>query len=90
MIYITAIKPATASTYKGITHYRWLNGETGKAGTSDRVAMVAFLEKKDNRAQVAGEGGPAEVGIRDDDGTRYLQTHADGSWNNNLLQLPRI
>lgn len=90
MIYITAVKPSTATTYKGITHYRWLRSDTGKAGTTDRAGMVDFLEKEENRAQVAGESGPAEVGIRQVDGVKYLQTHADGSWTNNLTELPRI
>lgn len=35
MIYVTAIRPSTATSYKGITHYRWLNSADGKAGTAD-------------------------------------------------------
>ncbi len=30
----------------------------------------------------------ANVGVRDGPSGQYLQTHADGYWNNNLLALP--
>jgi len=88
MIYVTAIRPSTASTYKGITHYRWLNSADGKAGTTEKLDMVAFLDKPTSKAQVAGEDGPATLGVYEDGGVRYVRTHADGSWNNNLNSLP--
>jgi hypothetical protein len=53
--------------------------------------MVKWLEDEDNnRAQVAGESGPAEVGVVERGSTKYLRTHADGQWSDNLLSLPRF
>jgi hypothetical protein len=89
MIYVTAIKPSTASTYKGITHYRWLNSADGKAGTSDRASMIKFLDEK-KTAQVAGEDGTSTLGVFEHEGTRYVRTYADKSWNNNLESLPKL
>lgn len=89
MIYVTAIRPSTATSYKGITHYRWLNSADGKAGTSDRAAMVKYLDEK-KTAQVAGEEGPSWLSVHEVDGQRYVRSHADKSWNNNLHSLPRF
>lgn len=90
MIYITAVRPSTATDYKGITDYRWLESDSGKAGTNSRAAMVTYLEKDGNEARVAGEDGPSFVAVHEEAGTKYLRTHADKSWNNNLSALPKF
>jgi hypothetical protein len=89
VIYVTAISPAGATSYTGIASFRWLNSDTGKAGTTNRAGMVEFIESG-KRAQVAGEDGPSEIGVCENSGTKYLRTHADGSWNNNLSNLPKF
>jgi len=89
MIYITAVRPASPTSYHGLTHYRWLDSSDGKAGTTGRAGMIKFLEEG-KKAQVAGEDGPSVVAVYESNGTKYLRTHADGSWNNNLESLPRF
>jgi hypothetical protein len=90
MVYITAVRFAGSKTHANISHVRWLNPADGKAETSTKATMVDWLQKnKNNAAKVAGEDGPATVGVVK--GTPpYLRTHADGEWNNNLLSLPAI
>jgi hypothetical protein len=79
---------------------------TSGDGDHERIASVYVLETSswwtveqvidaiDNRGQkfVVKQGGKtAEVGVRRDPGKRpYIQTHADGYWNNNLLALPEV
>jgi hypothetical protein len=52
--------------------------------------MVEWLEANGNRAQVAGEDGPGEVGVITRGVKKHLRTHADGQWSDNLLSLPQF
>jgi len=90
VIYVTATAPSHAASYQGITSFRWLESTGGTAGTSTLAEMLKFLEEDGGRALVAGEDGPAEVGVYTDGTRKYLRTYADGSWNNNLSALPSL
>lgn len=89
-LFITAVRPSTATTYKGITGYRWLDPVKETAGTTNLANMIAWLDKKDNEAFVAGANGPAEVTVVGDAPNRYPKTTGDGEDDNNLENLPKF
>jgi hypothetical protein len=89
-LFITAVRPSTATTHKGITGYRWLKPDDGTAGTADLAGMIVWLDKKDNEAFVAGSRGPAEVTVVDEAPNRYPRTTGDGEDDNNLENLPKF
>ena len=92
MIEITAIKLAGGKKEDHISSLRWRNTQTGATGQSTRQAIVEWLEEsKANQAVVASNGAWVYVGVcRPDNAPKYLRTHADGKWTNNLLSLPHF
>ena len=88
-VQVTCItKPDVYSTHEHIT-------QIGGAGWRwQREDVIRSIENKTNPFYVLdpATGKRAYVGVvRPSDGNRapYLQTHADGKWNNNLLSLPQ-
>lgn len=78
------IKYATKSgtTHEHITH-------VGNDSQTWTVAQaVALLDSKQHTMFVQEVGKRAEVGVRQGTRGKYLQTYADGVWQNNLLSLP--
>lgn len=71
------------STHEGITH-------VGGAGWKWTRAQAIRAIKYDKTHQLyTNVGGKiAWVGVNGSPPNEYLQTHADGRWNNNLLALP--
>lgn len=92
MIEITAIRLAGGAGHEHISFLQWRNIQTGAAGQSTRQAIVEWLEEsKANQAIVTAGGRRAYVAVRSNaGGPKYLRTHADGDWNDNLLSLPRF
>jgi hypothetical protein len=91
MVFITHVHMAEhrGSRHEHIASVRWRNPATGATGQSTVEQMVAFLEaSNDNRAQVSDGTRRVEVGVVDGS-PKYLRTHADGVWTDNLLSLPR-
>jgi hypothetical protein len=80
-------KPSPLSTHEHITH---IGGSTWKW---DRDMVIKSIEEKTNTFYVLdpANGKKAYIGVvRPSDGrSPYLQTYADGQWNNNLLSLPQ-
>jgi len=86
LIQVTCVKLANSNAgNEGISHL----GGSGWRLTRDEV--IAELESPNCRfafyTQVNGKVG--WVGVRSGPYGKYLQTHADGYWNNNLLALAR-
>ncbi|HEX4156433.1 MAG TPA: DUF3892 domain-containing protein [Acidobacteriaceae bacterium] len=87
-VQVTCItKPDVSSSHEHITHiggagWRW-----------EREKVIRSIEAKTNTFYVLDPltGKKAYVGVvKPNDGRApYLQTHADGRWNNNLLSLPQ-
>ncbi len=77
-----------ANPHEAISHYGWVNS-SGKRGKTNRSKMVSWLEKG-NQAYVEDKyGNRAYCHIRESiHGNKFLQTAADGKYNNNLLSLP--
>jgi hypothetical protein len=88
---ITHIRLSGGYGHEHIVLYRWRNISSGESGSSDKPAMVAWVEAPQNRAYVGSGAARAEVGVvRPTYGQPYLRTYADGQWTNNLLALPHF
>ena len=85
-VQITCVrKPDRHSPHERITH---VGGSNWMWPTED---VVASIENRTNTFFVRDAAGHrANVGVVDPGNGRqkYLQTYADGDWNNNLLALP--
>ena len=77
-------KPDRNSTHEHITHL----GGTGWYKT--RAIIIQEIESKTNSyyTKDPNNGKVATVLVRERNGVKYVQTYADGDWNNNLLSLP--
>jgi hypothetical protein len=74
-----------------ISHLRWVNDSTGKTDKSTRLQIYEWLkENTANTAYVQDKyGNIAYVYPRENaNGTKFVQTHADKTWTDNLLALP--
>lgn len=70
------------NTHEGITHlggsnWRWTRQE-----------VIASIEGNTNTFFTLVAGNRANVGVVNGQNGKYLRTHADGKWNDNLLALP--
>jgi hypothetical protein len=73
--------------HEAIAYYGWKDA-SGKTGRWDRQTMVKWIEEG-NKAYVEDVGKKVYCYVRSSvNGTKFLQTQADGEWKNNLLSLP--
>lgn len=79
-----------ADPHHAIENLGWINEQTGATGVSTRLEMYDFIKNKGGAAYVRDvRGRTAYVGARENaNGTRYVQTYADGVWSDNLLAQP--
>ena len=87
---ITGIrKPGGASNaHEAISHYRWIQDGTSISVITDRETVVGWADAGLS-FYVSDGANIAYCGVRESSrGTRFLQTHSDGKWNDNLLALP--
>jgi hypothetical protein len=68
--------------HHGITHLG------GKGWYWTRQQVVASIEARSNTFYTLVGGTRADVAVVDGPGGKYLRTHADRKWNDNLLALP--
>jgi hypothetical protein len=75
--------------HEAISRIGWLNESTGAQGVSTRLEIYDFI-KGGGQVYVTGLGSSrVYVGCRENSiGTKFVQTYADGQWNNNLLSQP--
>ena len=82
-VQVTCInKQPRDDTHEGITNL----GGYGWKWT--RQAVVDSINAKTNTFYTSVNGKRANIGVRQGRNGQYVQTHADGEWNNNLLALP--
>jgi hypothetical protein len=93
-IFITARRMSQPNSvnHEHIVSVKWRydTDTIGEQKISDVPEIVRFIEDGGN-ADV--QGPPiAHVGVRTSSvtGRKFIQTHADGYWNNNLLSLPEF
>lgn len=79
-----------ADRHHAIERVGWVEDGTGKTGNSTRLEMYEWIKDQSGVAYVRdARGNSAQVGPREHfNGTKYLQTHADKVWSDNLLSLP--
>ena len=89
MLYITAVHMVTGGTrHEHIEKVRWFDSGNNTTNEATVPQMVQYIEQG-NPVQVQGPPA-ASVGVNHTaNGYKYIQTHADGTWTNNLLSLPR-
>lgn len=90
-IQITAVRLEGGPNHEHITRLWWTSASTGQLGENARHELVAWIENQKGTAYTDdGYGHRADVAvITPSHGEKYLRTHADRVWTNNLLQLPR-
>jgi len=70
------------NTHEGITHL----GGSGWKWTREQV--IQSIEAKSNTFYTLVNGKRVNVGVSQGQKGKYVRTHADGQWNDNLLALP--
>ena len=75
-------KPDRESPHEHITH---LGGDGWRWPRAD---VIASIEAQTNTFFTLVGGKRAEVAVHEGPNGKFVQTHADGYWNNNLLALP--
>ena len=76
--------------HHAISRLGWKNEENGKTGNNSRLEIYNWIKTENGTAYVRdGKGNAASVRTREHaNGTKFLQTYADGIWTDNLLSLP--
>jgi hypothetical protein len=69
------------NTHEGITH---LGGSTWKW---TRAQVIQSIEAGSNTFYTSVGGKRANIAVVNGAGGKYVRTHADGRWNDNLLAL---
>jgi hypothetical protein len=81
-VQVTCInKQPRDDTHEGITH---LGGSSWKW---TRQEVIDSINAKTNTFYTQVGGKRADIAVRKGQHSSYVQTHADGQWNNNLLAL---
>lgn len=90
-IQIAAIRLSGGSGHEHIVRLWWTNPSDGQSDNSSRAETVSFIEDSNGKAYVEDAyRHRVDVGVvRPAYGEKYLRTHADGRWTNNLLSLPQ-
>jgi len=88
MVYITAVHMTGGTRHEHISEVKWRNPADAKTGQSTREEMVTWIRDKNGDARVSDGRNEVKVGVVDGS-PPYIRTHADGTWTDNLLALPR-
>jgi Protein of unknown function (DUF3892) len=73
---------------KGSNHHESITHLGGDSWKWTRAQVIESIENKTNTFYTMAGGKRANVEVRQGKSGKYVQTHADGEWNNNLLALP--
>ena len=78
-----------ANPHEAITTLGWINQQTGQTGLSSRLDIYNWIEKGGEAIVHDRYNNTVKVGTAvTASGTKYVRTHADGKWTDNLLSLP--
>lgn len=87
---VTAIHLVGGSQHEHIASLRWTQDGAG-SGESTRAQLVTYIEDQSGSVYVSdGTTRVAVAVVTPASGPKYLRTHADGKWSDNLLALPRF
>jgi hypothetical protein len=82
-------KPHRDSPHEHIIHVGGPSPTGGSRWNDTAANVVRFIEDNVHRFYTDERGARAWVGVNTSrSGRRFLQTHADGVWRDNLLALP--
>ena len=85
-----AIRLSGGTDHEHITRLWWINPSDSNTGDNSRTDLVAWIETGGKAYVEDSYGNRADVGVVTPRvGAKYLRSHADGKWTNNLLALPR-
>ncbi|HVX18876.1 MAG TPA: DUF3892 domain-containing protein [Acidimicrobiales bacterium] len=84
--YITQIHLVGGSRHEHIAEVTWEDRSTGVTDQSSRADMVGWIETGGD-ARVAAGSSYVQVGVVNAT-PKYIRTHKDGIWTDNLLALP--
>jgi hypothetical protein len=89
-IRITATRLSGGTSHEHIVHLWWTDPATNQPGNGSRSTVIYWMETKAGQAYVDdGRGNHVSVAVvTPSHGEKYLRTHADGVWTDNLLALP--
>lgn len=85
MVYVTAVHMEGGSRHEHIAAVRWTDPSDRKTGESSREQMVQFINGGGD-VRVTDGRNTVSVGVFEH---KWIRTHADGKWSDNLLALPR-
>ena len=86
----TAIRLSGGTTHQHIVHLWWTEPSSGQTGDDTRARLVSWVENGGEAYVKDNAGNRVSVGVvKPAVGEKYLRTHADGKWTDNLLALPR-
>ncbi|MYS19874.1 Protein of unknown function [Streptomyces sp. DvalAA-14] len=90
-IQITAVRLSGGTAHEHIVHPWWTNPATGATGDNTRAQIITWIEDEGGQAFTRDAGGrqAAVAVVTPPHSVKYLRTHADGVWTDNLLALPR-
>jgi hypothetical protein len=78
------------SKHHHIEDLKWTEDGTGKSGSMSRAKMVEWVEGGGRAYTLDDSGDKPYLKVRStSDGTKYVQSEADGIYKDNLLALPR-
>jgi hypothetical protein len=82
-VQITCIrKTSRDNTHEGITHLG------NSKGTWSRADVIGWIESGQNTFYTLANNARAEVGVVNGAHGKYVRTHANGQYTDNLLWLP--
>ncbi len=89
MVYIEQVHMSEGGyRHEHIERVKWRNPQTAATGDSTRAEMVEWIDNKGGVAKVTDGRNTVDVGVVNAM-PKYIRTHADGKWTDNLLALPR-
>jgi len=85
-VYVTKRHMEGGSKHEHIARVKWENRSDGTTGDNSRAEMVKWIDEGGD-ARVADGSSFVRVGVVNAT-PKYIRTHADGKWTDNLLALP--
>ncbi len=78
-----------ADPHHAISHLGWTEDGTGKTDKSTRLQIYDWIKEGGVAYVQDAKGNKASVETREHaNGTKFVQSRADGVWTDNLLALP--
>lgn len=91
MIYLIAIHLQGGQGHERIDRLRWRDPQTSGTRENSTAELVSWIDGGGVAKVRNSNGRDVAVGVvRPAGRPPYLRTHADNTWNDNLLALPRF